>query len=195
MQRVLEAAGIEPKVRLTSLQSEPVTDCSTYLFNNGSTQLYGMVPDKGGAGVRRVRVTLSEDRAVYDVRRKEYVGFGDSFETEIEPASPRLFAFVAGRGTDILLDAPTAAKPGETVHIGYRVQGINGLKSVATAVVTDPNGRELHYYGRNMDVVESVGSFSFQTALNDPVGPWRIVITDTITGLKKEAVVALETAR
>jgi len=45
MNKVLYAAGIEPKVRLSSLAGNPVTDCDRYLFDNGSTKLLGLVPD------------------------------------------------------------------------------------------------------------------------------------------------------
>ncbi len=192
MKKILSAAGISPKVRLTSLSGGSVSDCATYLFNSGSTQLYGLVPDKGKEGNQSIRIALGEDKTVYDVRRKRFVTSGSSFVEEIEPAIPRLFAFVDGKVSELHIDAPAAVKLGEEVRVDFRVGGVEDYRSVATVVVTDSKGREVPYYGGNTDIIGSAGTHSYRTALNDVAGPWRIVVTDTITGIAGEVTIHVE---
>jgi hypothetical protein len=91
---VLKDAGLQPKIRLSSLNGDAVADCATYLFNNGSTRLLGLIPDRKMPRPQRVRLAFKESSAIYDVREKRYLGSASSFETGIEPAVPRLFAMV-----------------------------------------------------------------------------------------------------
>jgi hypothetical protein len=195
MKKILGAAGLSPKVRLTSSNGEPVSDCATYLFTSGKTQLYGLVPGKDRKGSQEVRITLESEKTVYDVRRRSLVGSGSSFADEIEPAIPRLFAFVDGEVTKLQLEAPSVASSGEDVRVDIRVDGVEEYRSVATVVVTDSKGRKGPYYGGNVDILGGEGSHSFRPALNDEAGSWRIVVTDTISGVAAEATVRIELGR
>jgi len=62
---------------------------------------------------------------------------------------------------------------------------------VAKVVVTDPNGRQIHYYGGNQRILDGKGKAAFQTARNDPPGRWRISVTDVISGKQGEAEIVL----
>ena len=191
MSKVLEAAGIRPKVRLTTLGGEPVTDCERYLFNNGTTMLLGLVPEMEMEGAKKVCVHLGRNAAVYDVRGKRYLGAGDAFETEIEPGVPRLFAMVGSRISGLALKAPSGAGLGEEVKINFSAAGAGSLRSVAKVVVTDPTGRILRYYSGNRDITDSSGSTSFRTALNDPKGDWVVEITEVMSGERARAMIRI----
>jgi len=180
LRRVLNAAGIKPTIKLESLAGKP--DCETYLFNQGSTRLLGLVPDKEKSAARKARLIFNQQGALYDVRRKRYLGFGSVFETELEPAVPKLFALVASRVAGLELQAPARARLGEEVTINFHVAGAGQLRSVAKVVVTDTAGREVSVYGGNRDIVNGAGSVHFRTALNDPQGVWRISVTEVISG-------------
>ncbi|MGH9938543.1 MAG: hypothetical protein ACREAM_20070, partial [Blastocatellia bacterium] len=180
LQRVLNAAGIKPTIKLESLAGK--LNCETYQFNQGSTRLLGLVPDKEKSAAQKARLVFNQQGALYDVRQKRYLGFGSVFETEIEPAVPKLFALVASRINGLELQAPARAKLGEEVTIDFRVTGAGQLRSVAKVVVTDAAGREVSVYGGNRDIVNGVGSVSFRTALNDLLGTWRVSVTEVISG-------------
>jgi hypothetical protein len=62
---------------------------------------------------------------------------------------------------------------------------------VAKVQVLDAAGREVAYYGRSEDVVNARGTFRFRTALNDPPGLWKVVVTDVISGRSAIAEVRL----
>ncbi|UCF37147.1 MAG: beta-galactosidase [Acidobacteriota bacterium] len=184
MKIVLDAAGIGPKVNLRTVEDEPVAGCARYLFDQGTTQLYGLVPDKERQGSPQVRIGLETGKTIYDVRRSRYLTTADSFTVEIEPAVPELFAFVDGRVEEIQLESPDAAQLGEEVTVSLRVLGIDQYRSVGTAVVVDPRGREIPLYGGNLDIVDGTGRLSFRTALNDPAGSWTIRVKDTVSGVE-----------
>lgn len=192
MTKVLATAGIEPKIRLTTLAGEPVTGCERYLFNSGTTGLIGLVPDMDLPSAQKVRIILPQKTSIYDVRQKRYLGTDSAFEAGIEPGVPRLFATVAGRLRELVLIAPESARLGEEVKIVFELEGVENLRSVAKVVVTDPAGRQLRYYGGNRDISESRGSTSFRTALNDPAGDWIVEITEVMSGESARAVISLE---
>jgi hypothetical protein len=200
VKRVLAAAEIHPIVRLTSASGAPVSDCDSYLFNNGTTRLLGLLPEKDGLAANKILIHFDKSDALYDVRQKRYLGAGSTFAAEIEPAVPRLFALLEGRIAGIELQSPASARRGEEVTIGFRIHGENGgengrvnnLRSVAKVVVTDAAGREVQIYGGNRDVVEGAGTIRFRTALNDPAGLWRASVTEVISGERAQAEIRIQ---
>jgi Beta-galactosidase/Beta-galactosidase trimerisation domain len=191
MKRVLTAAGIQPTVKLTALTGERVADCETYLFNFGSTRLVGLVPDKDKQAPERVNIRFEQNGALYDVREKRFLGFGSSFEIEIEPAVPRLFALVENRMSRLELEGSSRARLGEAVSLQFRITSLPHLRSVAKVTVTDPRGREIRYYGGNQEITGGAGSISFRTALNDSAGTWRVTVTEALSGEKAHAEITI----
>lgn len=190
--RILTAAAINPIVRLTSTGGERVADCETYLFNQGTTRLLGLVPDKKKSGAQKVLLTFDRRGVLYDVRQKRYLGSGSVFETEIEPAVPRLFALVEARINGLDVKGPARARRGEEVVFDVRIAGVNTLRSVAKVVVTDPAGQEIRVYGGNRDLASGAGAVRFRTALNDRTGVWRISVTEVISGETANAEIIVE---
>ena len=192
LKTALADAGVAPKVQLTSLSGEPVTDCERYLFNNGTTALLGLVPALDLPQAQKVRITLPRRAAIFDVRNKAYLGTDSAFESELEPGAPQLFSMVAGRISAVALEAPRSAALGGAVNVGIKVEGPQDLRSVAKVLVTDPAGRQLRYYGGNRDIVSGAGSFSFSTALNDPKGAWVLEVTEVMSGERARAVIDIQ---
>ena len=172
LRTVLVQAGVGPKVRLTGADGVPVSGCERYLFNNGTTRLLGLVPDMERPAGEQIEVRLDGEYAIYDVRRKRYLGFGDRFRTVIEPGEPRLFAFVSSKITGLELKVQASAALGEEVALNFRTTGTDNLRSVARVTVTGPDGQVRRIYGGNRDIEGSTGKAAFRTALNDPAGEW-----------------------
>jgi hypothetical protein len=187
---LLKDAGLHPKVTISGAGGERVPECATYLYNLGSTRLLGLVPDKNLAGEQKINLHFEGASAVYDVRRKEFLGTGTHFETSIEPAVPRLFAIVAEPVRGIEATAPPAANRGDEIAVGFSTLAGAGFRSVAKIEVFDPAGIRLPHYGRNQDLVDGRGKFTFRTALSDPRGIWKIAVTDVLSG--RRAVVPIE---
>ncbi len=188
MALVLKDAGLSPRARITLPSGDPVAGCASYLFNNGSTRLLGLVPDKESPA-RTIRIRLDNPGTVYDVRKKAYVTTGQEFETAIEPAVPCLFAIVGEPVADLQARAPAAIAAGDEIRVDFQAGGPAGLRSVAKVEVLDPSGRIVRYYSGNEDIENGKGHTRFQTALNDARGEWRVVVTEVISG--KSAVVPI----
>ncbi len=196
VKRVLAAAEIYPKVTLSSASGKPISDCDSFLFKNGTTQLLGLLPGKDGSATNNVLIKFNKGGALYDVRQKRYLGSGATFETEIEASVPRLFALLERRIAGVEIQSPAAAQRGEEVTINFRVheanRGVNNLRSVAKVVVTDAAGREVKIYGGNRDIVNGAGNIRFRTALNDPAGLWRVSVTEVISGERAQAEIRVQ---
>jgi hypothetical protein len=181
MALLLKDAALGPKIRLTSVSGEAVTDCATYLFNTGNTRLLGVVPGKKRNLRQRVQISFDSAATIYDVRQKKSFGNGAAFETEVEPGVPRLFAMVDRPVDGLELAGPPSVRLGEGVRVEFAVRGPLALRSVARVVVFDPHGKEIPYYGGNQDIVGGKGSVYFRTALDDPSGRWRVSVTEVIS--------------
>ena len=192
MKQLMTAAAINPAVRMTSMAGDRVADCESYLFNFGSTSLLGLIPDKDKPAPQRVRLTFERKGVLYDVRQKRYLGTGSEFETEVDPAVPRLLALVENRISGMELQVAQRARLGESVTIQFRLASSPRLRSVAVVKVTAPSGREMVYYGNNQEITNGVGSTSFRTALNDQAGTWRVSVTETISGETVSAEITIQ---
>jgi hypothetical protein len=189
--RVLTDAGIGPKIRISGSAGERAAECATYLFNQDSTRLLGLIPDKSMRGPRRIRLSFDGAGAIYDVRRRSLAGKGTQWETVIEPGVPGLFAIVEEEISGIDARAAARVKPGQDVQVDFTISGGRGLRSVARVDVQDPAGRPVHCYSANTDIEDGKGTVRFQTALNDPTGMWRVTVTEVISGKKATVEVRL----
>ncbi len=179
---LLQDAGIAPEVRLVDVQGKAVADCSTYLFHNGSTRLLGIVPDKQKPEPQEVIVKLDRESAIYDVRRKRYLGSARQFTLTAEPAVPCLYALIEKPLGDLTVSIPANAALGAEIEVGYTLAGGSDLRSVAIVIVKDPSGKEIGWYRGNTDTVNGRGQYRFRTALDDPPGRWEVSVTDAISG-------------
>jgi len=160
------------------------------VFNTGTTCLVGLVPDMKKPAPEKVSIGFSQPASVYDVRSKRYLGRSAGFEVTVEPGVPCLFALVTEPVARLNLRAPTNSRLGEEIEVRYDA-GIADLTSVARVQVLDPEGRELAHYGGNRDIVSGVGTAGFRTALSDPPGRWKVIVTDVISGTRAVAEVEI----
>ncbi len=181
--KVLREARIIPGIRLTNAAGQRVSDCSTYVFNTGKTRLVGLVPDMKKASPEKLSIAFDGPADVYDVRGKKYLGRLDRFETTVEPGVPRLFALVPRPITRLDVALPPGVRLGEEIQVRCD-SGIGDFRSVARVQVFNPEGQEISYYGGNRDIANGAGTARFRTALNDPPGRWKVIITEVISGAR-----------
>ncbi|HLV00182.1 MAG TPA: beta-galactosidase trimerization domain-containing protein, partial [Acidobacteriota bacterium] len=186
MKTLLQAAEIEPTVKIRRQDGTAVKDVSSYLFNNGSTVLVGLVPDKEKEGSEQIRIELDKSATIYDVRRQRFIGSGESFSPTVEPATPELYAMVQGRVDSLEVKAPARVDRGQEVSIDFQVNGVSDYRSVAVVKVLTPEGQEVDYYSGSRDIEGGAGQFLFRPALNDSTGHWTLQIADTISGVSEQ---------
>lgn len=192
MKTLLDAAGIGPTVKITRQDGTAVEDVSSYLFNNGSTILLGLVPDQEKSAAEEIKVQLEEEVSIYDVRSRRYIGSGRSFEPTAEPSIPELYALVKGRVKGLQVQGASSTQKGEEITLSFQIEGVSDYRSVAVVEVRSPDGEVVDHYGGNRDINSGEGAFSFRPALNDPDGEWTVEITDTISGVSERVDIAVQ---
>jgi hypothetical protein len=136
-----------------------------------------------------VTIRLPAACHVYSVRDGKYLGQRKEIETAIEPAVAQLYALLPWRVVSV--EAGNLRKEyrcGEKVECEISVRTSPAAKAihVVHVEVLSPNGKPYKEYSRNMSCAGGKGLTSFRLALNDPVGKWKVILTDVATGTRGE---------
>ncbi|NIA03242.1 MAG: hypothetical protein GWP12_01700 [Nitrospirae bacterium] len=192
LRTLFEKENLKSGINLTKLTGEPVGGIEKYSFSedNGSTRLLGLLPAKSGKN-EEIKVLVDQTVNLYDVRNKKYLGEGNEFKISLKSSVPELFALVSGKIDNIEVDAPVNLSPGEKVELTFKLTGtgVSDLKSVVRVDVFNPEGKVVNYYSKNYDIANGSGSFSFDLALNEQPGTWKIRLTEAISGIEKEVAI------
>jgi len=157
-------------------------------FVSGDVQLVGLLRDVKPGGCS-VRLTLPAAPHVYDAREGKYLGARPSLTLEMTAGEARLLALLPEPVAAVRVQA-AATKLAPAAQVQYTVAALGQKAKLPRAFrveVTDPAGTMRSYYGAQLAATQDVARGSFQLALNDPPGKWRIVATDLATGTKGAA--------
>jgi len=192
---LFEKENLKSEIVFTKLSGGPANSIEKYSFSekSGSTRLLGLLPGKTGED-REIKLHVNEVVHLYDIRNKRYLGDGNEFKIKVKNSVPELFGLVRGKIDDITVETPSSANRGEKITINYEIngKGISDLKSVARVDVFRPDGEYVNYYSKNCDIINAKGSYSFQTALNDIPGEWKVQLTEVISGAEKVVLIRVE---
>jgi len=138
------------------------------------------------------KVTLREKHHVYDSRRGKYLGFTDRFDAEFS-IPDKLFALVYSlmpykvEGIEIKPEQE-GVRPGGTLRFEVRMQPAEAREQrhVLWMRVIDPKGEDIYWYRAVIETKDGVGKGRVDLALNDTPGQWKMVLTDTATGVRTE---------
>ncbi len=192
---LFEKENLKSGINLTKLTGEPIGGIEKYSFSedNGSTRLLGLLPGKSGKN-EEINLLVDQTVHLYDIRNKKYLGEGNQFRISLKASVPELFALVYGKIDDIKAEAPSSKKPGEKVELNFELTGtgVSDLKSVVRVDVFNPDGKIMNYYSKNCDITNGSGSFSFNLALNEQLGTWKIRLTEVISGIEKDVTITVK---
>jgi hypothetical protein len=135
-----------------------------------------------------VAVTFPRKAHLYDVRTKKYHGEADSLSSELEPAKAYLFAHLPYKVDGLAVDFPGTTSVTSGGRVSFQVAHAGGT-SVPHSIrlqVFDPSGRERPEYGRVTRFPEGKGELEVPLAPNDPTGVWKVVASETISGISVE---------
>jgi len=188
------AAAIDE--RLAALPSAPLAGAwhtaggglpghtEVYRFRLGAGEYYGLVRDVGDAarGDGAVRIPLAGACHVYDCRRR--TGLGRLSEIEVDPAPGTACFFAALPYAPSGLEASAEVRDRRLV-IGAALAGVAKATDHVFRVEVTPAGadRPAAWYCRNVLAPAGTTTVSLPLALDDPPGPWRIVVRDVATGV------------
>lgn len=183
---------LTPGITLTTTTGKPENGIEKYAFSNvgGSARLLGLLPGKEGID-REVVMHFTEPVNFYDIRNNKYVGEGKEFRIAIKNSVPELYGLLQSKIEGLQINALSQVKNGEILRLDFNLLGnkITDYNSVATVEVFNPNGEKVNYYSKNCDIKNGSGNYSFNIALNDLKGTWKIRVTEVITNIQKEVAV------
>jgi hypothetical protein len=194
IRKLFAKENLESSILLTTTTGDPANGVEKYSFSEqgSSARLLGLLPGKTGEE-EEINLHLNQSVHLYDIRNKKYLGEGNDFKIKVKTSVPELFGLVQGTIDDIEVDAPSTLSRGETMTLDFKItgEGSADLKSVVRVNVYDPEGANILYYSNNCDITNGSGTYSFNTALNDLPGHWKIQLTEVISGVHKEVTVSL----
>lgn len=195
-------AGIVPPVELLDAKGLPRRDVYMPLFDNGSTQMLGLLRCVSSKDKEGEETTVRFDRKyhVWDAIAHSYQGCRDSMDIRLG-LFPKLYALLPANPASLALDTATqGVDPGGLAIINgsakYSADGgclgvfrRNPADDVAGCVhvtVQGPDGEELEFHTQN--IVFQNGSFSIQLPIAYSAVPGRYTVeaVDAITGMRAE---------
>ena len=189
IRNIFDREHLKSGIQITAPAGDPENGIEKYAFTdvNGATRLLGLLPGKEGKD-KEVILHFNSPVNLYDIRNRKYLGMDNEFKISILNSVPELFGLLQGKIEDIKIITPAQLKAGEDIKLDFNITGekISSLNTVATIEVINPKGERVNYYCKNCEIKNGAGSYSFNVALNDPKGEWKIRLTEVISNIQKE---------
>jgi len=200
-------SGVEPLARIVHpMTRAPLPYRPLYAFRYGKATLLGSIRGKmiwSGASpvlIDQGRALSLEDgarfewtgkRHVYDVRKREYLGFAESAALDLPSFEGRLLSLLPYNVTALELDAPKRIVPGTVAEVTAKVRTERGAPGdhLFYFEVTSPTGARRPLYCGTRAGEGGKAGIKVPFALNDPEGAWQILARDVLTGSEQTATV------
>jgi hypothetical protein len=197
---LLYGTGVRPMWGLLDAAGEPMAGGRVSAFVRGKARILGALPPATEDREKPVKARIVAPRKahLYDVRSGKYLGMADSVNCDLRFASATVLSALPYRVQGVEVHAPMRCAAGEMCDVGVRIRGegdTTGAMPVIRINVIGPEGGERHYYARTLYPEGLQASLRVPFALNDPLGEWRIVARDVLTGMTGSAKVRLEEGR
>lgn len=187
---LIEQAGVRGDIEVQDTLGNLRTDLRWYVFDNGRARFLGIVPDRalGHPPAEALVLKLTAKAHVYDVRRRQYLGHTDSLRTGILPAEAKLLALLPERidGLNVSL-SKEVGHAGEVLELSCSVTpaSLQDCRLIVRVEVFR-NGSVQQAYTKNLPMA---GRFThpLPLALNQEQGPYRVRLTEVISGFTQEA--------
>jgi hypothetical protein len=200
---VFSMLGVEPDVRVER-DDRSVPQRELVRYRDGAAEYVGYVgisrrgaaPPEAGKGVR-TKLLLGRKARVYDAIGGKDLGMTDTISTVLNfdlHDDIRLYTLLPRPASGFRVTVPlTSPEQGGRLgeRLSYRIVAAaptRDWKRVFHVEVEDPEGRRFRPYMRNLVLGGRDTSVegSFPLALNDPVGPWKVLVREVATGKKAE---------
>ncbi|GJM30554.1 MAG: hypothetical protein DHS20C17_31890 [Cyclobacteriaceae bacterium] len=194
IRELMTRENLQSNISLTTGSGVSAHGVEKYSFSesSGAARILGLLPGQTTVN-SEINLQLKDTVHLYDIRNSKYLGEGSSFKIGLKTSVPELFGLVQGKIEGIKVTAPSGISQGEKITLDFEIAGseLSGLKSAVTINVFNPKGERVPYYGDNCDIINGSGTYTFNTALDDPSGIWKIGLTEVISGIEEEVLVEL----
>ncbi|MDD5597238.1 MAG: beta-galactosidase [Victivallaceae bacterium] len=180
--KLLKAQGIEPEFDVIAADGN-CYEGELAVFTDGKVRYVGLLRDHSPQiKSQDAIVKFPSKYQVYDVKGGKYLGHVDNVAVKLPAGNSALWALFPEKVLPPELVVKPEAAPGETIQVKINLP--SPYRRVIHLSITDPAGRELRHYGRNLNVVAGMAETVIPLALNDVAGCWTISATDVASGLK-----------
>ncbi len=193
LHKLLQLAGLKPSPVQVTLADGQAPHCTRiFRYKNGDLSYFGLLQEPNSeAQYKRLKINLSQNGHVYNVRKRTYLGELRQFELELSPGEAALFSLLPRQASKpvVTLLQPRLVSGGEIdVLIKLPDSGNSPLAGQAIRLeVLDPLGNLYTPYCRNLLTNNGQVQCRFSTALSDPPGQWQIRVIDLTSGLTTTA--------
>jgi len=170
-------------------------DLRRFRFTSGSIEYLGLMQELpesvyAYAGdtarpltAKKTEIRLPGKAHTYDARAGNYLGFSDRISAFITPGHARLLALLPYRVAGISIEAPATVSQGASLGFGVTISADSEPgKHVLNITVTDPGGRRLRHYDRNVSCRGGHYRGDLHLALNEAPGAYTLRVRDAATG-------------
>lgn len=209
---VLTWSGVVRPAKLVKTNGEPAGNgYETFYYNQDAAAYVAVLRDSdcissvGYDGVETyednpsplppeaVCFKLESASYVYDIRRRSYLGYIDSIDTELAPGEASLYSLLPCKLDGISLELDGKVRLGGELRVDVRLKhgAVDADKAVPDSVccfsVYDPDGNYCPSYASN-EVVAAEGSLVWTRHIpyNETTGIWKLVVKDAATGISEE---------
>ena len=182
----VSAAGITAGFPVLLAGGEAASDVESYVFSNGSATILALLRDLPASGVpasgeELVSVSLPHSLYAYDVRAGRALGRRQRLTLPLSQFAPTILAI-----SDQALPEPTLHGPMQLRRSDAAIFHITAATThdVIHLEVTDPSGRLVERYARNVLIANAAADFALTFGDNDPPGLWTLTVRDLITGAR-----------
>ena len=206
---LLAHLNLRPAVEVLSAGGQQLTQAQIVRYGLGGDQVLAIVKEniglegntgKDGVTVygdsrlgkiakQAITIHLPERYYVYDVRSGQDFGNTSIVKTSITVGG----ALVLGLSRTqkfVTVTGPSSASLGE--HVRFTIKLSAPGKHLVRCHFFAPNGSFMPAYQSNISLDGPTGAVVLPSALNDPAGPYRLRVTDVVTGATAEARVRLQ---
>ena len=201
LKKILSVAGILPEVKIGK---EVIKEGRTYKtkapgyevfrFKQDNIECFGILRKKGG-NAESINISFPYQAHIYDMRKKNYLGFRKEITYETSSPSYSFFGLLPYKVNAIDLKTEKSVyRQGDLVQFTAKVAAdIDNIGDhVFRIIVYGPDGKECEAYTKNVISKDGVYSGEIPLAINDKVGTWKIKVMDVTSGLYDERNFELE---
>jgi hypothetical protein len=195
---LLRSNGIRPEFAVMDAKGNPVVGVETHIYRNGGIRLITLIsnpqlrvdelgPPDFHSNQRfenpvTVNIALPGPMYLYDVRGRKTLGQKRTLTVTVNPYEPIILAAAPGPLPELRVSAPSEARRGDLVRLGFDVPHTPASVDVIHLDVLDPQGKRAITYSGNVFTKDGHAMKIIPLAFNDDAGKWTIKIHDLLSG-------------
>jgi len=184
-------AGIKTFVQPLTDDGEKLAATKCYLRQNGSSYIVGLVRDYTitpsiDPKPRKVTVKLFNKFHCYDLLKNKYLGFGNSFKTEVGPLTQSAFVLLPYKLEAVNISGSAVVERGKeySFAISLKANTDKLVKHTLNIAVLGPDDKEKEAYSGVQFTDNGKYVLTIPVPLNAESGTWKIIATDVATRVK-----------